>query len=214
MRSAAKRAAAGVARQLDGLSRPSRERIAVTGFFLGTASPVDRALARAYFGLSSWIWASYEDNEEHHASFRAGLDAVTEPPRVVLDLGTGAGGTAALMAQRWPDAAVTGVDSSRRMVQQARRQYGALPNLAFEVADGLRLEIPAGSVDLVTSLNYMPYPPQVAQVLRPGGQVLVASTFQSVTSDAVAAHWKRHGFALEQEATARSGSFQLYRLTG
>jgi SAM-dependent methyltransferase len=196
------------------LSKPSRERIAVTGFFLGTESAVDRILARSYFGLSSRLWASYESSDSHHASFLAGLDGVDGVPRAVLDLGTGAGGTAAVMAQRWPDATVVGVDTSRRMIRTARQQYGRHRNLSFEVGDGLRLAVPSAGVDLVTSLNYMPYPAEMARVLRPSGQVLVASTFQSLTSDAVAAHWERHGFRLQAESTASAGSFQLYRLDG
>jgi len=214
MRPALKRAAGSVAGRLDDLSQPSRERIAVTGFFLGNESRVDRALARAYFGLSSWLWASYEDNDTHLASFRAGLDALDDVPGRVLDLGTGAGGSAALMAQRWPAATVVGVDTSHRMTRKARERCGRHPNLSFVVGDGLHLAVPTGSVDLVTSLNYMPYPVEVARVLRPGGSVLVASTFQRVTSAAVFAHWQRHGFHVRGESTASAGSFQIHRLDG
>ena len=214
MRPAVKRAAGSMAGRLDNLSQPSRERIAVTGFFLGTESGVDRALARAYFGLSSWLWASYEDNDTHLASFRAGLDALDDVPGTVLDLGTGAGGTAALMAQRWPDATVVGIDTSHRMTRMARAHCVRHPNLSFEVGDGLHLEVATGSVDLVTSLNYMPYPVEVARVLRPGGTVLVASSFQRVTSEAVSAHWQRHGFHVHGGSTASAGSFQIHRLDG
>jgi trans-aconitate 2-methyltransferase len=40
-------------------------------------------------------------------------------PRVVYDLGCGAGEMARLMAERWPDATVFGLDSSREMLEKA-----------------------------------------------------------------------------------------------
>jgi trans-aconitate 2-methyltransferase len=49
-------------------------------------------------------------------------------PRTVVDLGCGPGNLTALLAQRWPDADVVGVDSSTEMVERAR------------TVDGLRVE--------------------------------------------------------------------------
>ena len=40
--------------------------------------------------------------------------------RAIADLGCGPGNSTALLAQRWPEAAVTGVDSSPEMLAQAR----------------------------------------------------------------------------------------------
>ena len=192
-------------------TQPSRERIAVTGFFLGTESILDRMLSRSYFEMSNWAWAGYEADEGHHLSFRMGLARVPLPPSVVVDLGTGAGGTAAQMARMWPDARVTGIDSSRQMVRLARRRHGDVSNLTFSVGDGLHLALAEAAVELVTSLNYMPFPSEVRRILRPGGRALVASTFQAVGSKAVAAHWEGHGFVLEAQDDAAIGSFELYR---
>lgn len=192
-------------------SQPSRERIAVTGFFLGAESPLDRGLARTYFALSSWGWAGYEADEGHAASFRAGVAQLPEPPRTVVDLGTGAGGTAALMARTWPQARVLGIDSSRQMVRRAGERHRELPNLSFATGDGLHLALDDGSMDLVTSLNYLPFPGEVRRILRPTGHVLVASTFQGIGSAAVAAHWMTHGFELVAQEAVDRGSFELYR---
>lgn len=192
------------------LSRPSRERIAVTGFFLGSEGRLDRALSRTYFEAANWAWAGYEDEGGHHLSFRKGLASLQEAPTRAVDLGTGAGGTAAVLAETFPDASVTGVDSSHRMVRRARLRHGDVPNLDFVVGDGLALDMQDGSVDLVTSLNYMPYPGEVRRIVRPGGSVLVASTFQKVGSHAVAAHWEAFGFGLLARSDADVGSFELY----
>ena len=56
------------------LSRPARERIAVTGFLLGSESAVDRLLARAYFAAASGAWATYEDQPDHLVAFRSALE--------------------------------------------------------------------------------------------------------------------------------------------
>ena len=72
-----------------------------------------------------------------------------ESPRHVVDLGCGPGNLTALLAQRWPDATVTGIDSSAEMIEAA----GALEQsgrLGFELAD-LRSWAPAGPLDVVVS---------------------------------------------------------------
>jgi SAM-dependent methyltransferase len=196
---------------LDRRTRPSRERIAVTGFFLGTQSALDNLLSRAFFELSNRDWARAEEHESHHLAFRDGLSRITCEPSTVVDLGTGAGGSAAVMAKRWPAATVVGVDSSRQMVRRAREQHQGVVNLTFHLGDGLRLSLGDETVDLVASLNYMPFPGEVRRILRPGGLVLVASTFQSVGSAAIEANWSDHGFTLEAKQDAQRGSFELYR---
>ena len=53
-------------------------------------------------------------------------------PRDVVDLGCGPGTLTRLLAERWPDATVRGVDQSPEMVATARREA---PGVDFEVAD-------------------------------------------------------------------------------
>lgn len=54
-----------------------------------------------------------------------------ETPRVVVDLGCGPGNLTALLADRWPGADVTGIDSSEAMIEAARDIEG----ITWEVAD-------------------------------------------------------------------------------
>lgn len=43
-----------------------------------------------------------------------------ERPEYIVDLGCGPGHLTALMAQKWPDASFTGIDSSREMIEKAK----------------------------------------------------------------------------------------------
>ncbi len=54
--------------------------------------------------------------------------------RTVVDLGCGPGNLTALLAERWPDAAVTGVDSSAEMIAKARSSAAAA-TVEFEIGD-------------------------------------------------------------------------------
>ncbi|HWB49803.1 MAG TPA: trans-aconitate 2-methyltransferase [Stellaceae bacterium] len=53
-------------------------------------------------------------------------------PARVVDLGCGPGNSTTPLKARWPDAAVTGVDSSEELLAAARRDH---PGIAFEQAD-------------------------------------------------------------------------------
>jgi trans-aconitate 2-methyltransferase len=44
-------------------------------------------------------------------------------PRRIIDLGCGAGNSTEVLAERWPDGDVTGLDSSPEMIDAARRTY-------------------------------------------------------------------------------------------
>ena len=102
-----------------------------------------------------------------------------ERPRAVVDLGCGPGNLTALLADRWPDADVVGLDSSPEMVERAR---AADRRVAFEVAD-LRDWVAAGDpardradVDVLVSnatLQWVPghldLLPALVRRVRPGG---------------------------------------------
>ena len=53
-------------------------------------------------------------------------------PHAIYDLGCGPGNITRLLAERWPGAAVTGIDSSGDMLARARQEA---PNVAFVEAD-------------------------------------------------------------------------------
>jgi trans-aconitate 2-methyltransferase len=62
------------------------------------------------------LFAGYRSRPFHDLLARVGA----ADPRLVADLGCGPGDLTATLAQRWPDAEVTGVDSSPEMIEAAR----------------------------------------------------------------------------------------------
>ena len=99
-----------------------------------------------------------------------------QQPRTVIDLGCGPGNSTELLIQRFPNAQVTGLDSSPDMLQQARQR---LPNCAFLEAD-LASWTPPPQADLLFSnavFHWVPDHPHVLQrfidALPPGGVLAV-----------------------------------------
>jgi trans-aconitate 2-methyltransferase len=96
-----------------------------------------------------------------------------DAPAEVVDLGCGPGNLTRLLAQRWPSAAVRGVDSSPEMVEAARRD---VPEVGFEVADLRDWLDREQQVDvLVTNATLQWVPghldllPRLVGAVRPGG---------------------------------------------
>jgi trans-aconitate 2-methyltransferase len=66
------------------------------------------------------IYMTYGDERTRPAIELLARVACDNPKRVI-DLGCGTGNSTALLAQRWPQAELQGLDSSRDMLEQARR---------------------------------------------------------------------------------------------
>ena len=100
------------------------------------------------------------------APLERALDALPEPPRRVLDLGTGTGAAAFLIAARFPEADVVGVDIAEEMLAQAKEN--APPELArrlrFQPADAAQLPFDDGSFELVSLANMIPFFDELARV--------------------------------------------------
>jgi SAM-dependent methyltransferase len=142
----------------------------------------------------------------------AALDRLSSPPRRVLDLGTGTGKAARVVAKRFPQTEVVGVDLSPAMIEEARKVLpGELSGrVCFEVADASRLPFEDGSFDLVVLLNMIPFFGELARVTAPGGRVAAASSFGPQTPIYVPPETLRKrlaplGFGDFEELTAGEG---------
>lgn len=96
----------------------------------------------------------------------------------VLDVPVGTGEPAHRLLSAWPNLRLTGVDYSRRMLQQAKRKLPAAVPLAC--CDAATLPFADASFDLVACLSSFHYfrEPTAAlgefrRVLRPGGRLLL-----------------------------------------
>ncbi|MGY0235693.1 trans-aconitate 2-methyltransferase [Longispora urticae] len=82
-------------------------------------------------------------------------------PRTVVDLGCGPGNLTATLADRWPDAAVSGLDSSPEMIDKAR----ASSDLEYAVAD-VNDFTPGPDVDVLVSNAVLQWVPEHQELLR------------------------------------------------
>ena len=110
------------------------------------------------------------------ADLMARVDAAA--PSTVVDLGCGEGALTASLAQRWPSARVTGIDSSATMLAAAAAH--AVPDRVDFTAGDVRDWAPPGSVDVVVSnavLHWVPGHERImaswAGWLSPGGWLAV-----------------------------------------
>jgi len=134
-----------------------------------------RPLVRKQFDAIAPVWDRMR-MEDTFVPFEAALAAVEPKPSKVLDLGTGTGEGAFVLARQLPEAEIVGADLAERMLEQARKRTP--PEFAgrvrFERADASALPYADGSFELVTHANMIPFFDEVARVISPGGQALFA----------------------------------------
>jgi trans-aconitate 2-methyltransferase len=128
---------------------------------------------------------AHEWDAGHYARF---LDARTLPavdllsridrtaPRHVVDLGCGPGNSTALLKERWPQASVTGIDSSQDMLAAGQRDH---PGIAFAAGDIASWEasVPCDVVFANASLQWVggheALLPRLFDQVAPGGVLAV-----------------------------------------
>jgi trans-aconitate 2-methyltransferase len=128
--------------------------------------------------MSDWNPALYRRFETERT--RPARDLLAQVPletaRTVVDLGCGPGNSTELLAQRFPDADILGVDTSAAMLEQARAR---LPNCRFAQADAASWT-PESPPDLIyanAALQWVPNHetlfPRLLGFLAPSGVLAV-----------------------------------------
>jgi trans-aconitate 2-methyltransferase len=153
-------------------------------------------------GLGRWDPAKYL--EFAGLRLRPALDLLArvplDAPGVVYDLGCGAGNVTRLLAERWPDAGITGVDGSAAMLAKASQ---TAPALTWVEAD-LRSWAPPRPADLIFSNaalhwlgDHATLFPRLVAHLAPGGVLAVqmprnhsAPSHTEMTAAALAGPWR------------------------
>ena len=135
--------------------------------------PLFRRLTRWQFDRIAPQWDEMRSGDAF-APLEAALAMIESPPGRVLDLGTGTGRAAFLLARRYPEAEVVGVDIAPAMLAEARRLTPTEleGRVRFEGADAEHLPYPDSSFDLVSLANMIPFFPELGRVTAPGGAVV------------------------------------------
>jgi SAM-dependent methyltransferase len=133
-----------------------------------------RGPMRKMFDRIAPVW-DQDRSPEAFAPLEAALERVPSVQRA-LDLGTGTGAAAFMVADRFPAAEVVGADLSPAMLVEARRKTP--PELEgrirFDEVDAERLPYADEWFDLVTLANMIPFFDELDRVVAPGGAVVFA----------------------------------------
>jgi len=174
--------------------------------------PLFRWLTRLQFNRIAPAW-DQRRSPEAFAPLEAALDALDFDPKRVLDLGTGTGRAAFLVARRYPDADVVGVDLAEDMLVEARKLTPSelADRVRFEQADAERLSYRDGSFDLVSLANMIPFFVELARVTAPGGAVVFSfsagpETPIYVSPEVLRARLAEHGFSEFADFAAGNGT--------
>ncbi len=176
-----------------------------------------RRLTHAFDRLAP-LWDGPLATPDRLSALEAALDGLDAHPRHVLDLGTGTGAAARLVASRWPDADVVGIDASKGMLGEARGR-AVVGRERYLLADATRLPFDDASFDLVTLNNMIPFFDELARVTAPGGRVAVAfsrgpGTPIWVPLERVRSELERRGFEHVADFAADRGVSLLARRGG
>ncbi|MEO8884120.1 MAG: trans-aconitate 2-methyltransferase [Devosia sp.] len=124
--------------------------------------------------MNDWSPATYLKFEDERTRPARDLLAqvVLGTPKSIVDMGCGPGNSTELLAERYPAAKLTGLDSSPNMLAEARLR---LPSAQFETADAASW-VPETGVDLVFANaiyqwvpDHLEVLPKVLAALAPGG---------------------------------------------
>jgi len=160
---------------------------------------------RVIFDRLAPQWDELRSSTDAYAPYEAALERVGPPPKRALDLGTGTGGAAFLVARRFREAEVVGAD-----LADLRHR------VRFEIADASKLPYADASFDLVGLSNMIPFFDELDRVLAPGGSLIVAfsggaGTPIYVSPERLRAELGRRGFSDFADFSTDPGTALLAR---
>jgi ubiquinone/menaquinone biosynthesis C-methylase UbiE len=182
--------------------------------------PLLRGWSHRFWERMAPTWDQRRDRigPDHLAPLAAALHQVRPDPERALDIGTGLGDGALLIAREFPHARVRGVDLSEEMVRRAQGRIGLDPEgrVAFKVADASHLPFEDDSFDLIAQLNMPPFFSEIARILRPGGFVVIATSWGPSTPfytphSVLRRGFRKHGIEPHESGEAAQGTYFVAR---
>ena len=135
-------------------------------------------------------------------ALEAGLQALSVQPKRILDVNTGTGFVAQKLLALFPKSKIVATDLSEAMLTQARARFS---QIEFLRADTAKLPFADQSFDLVTLHNGPPHFHEMARVLRPGGQMLLAFTSGARLPSWLVRRWLQHAERFGRIETGQTG---------
>ncbi len=180
--------------------------------------PVLRGPTRRFFDRLAPDWDARTANPQRLAPLEEAVGRIESDPARILDLGTGTGSAATWLAERFPAAAVIGVDIADRMIATARAKLPAEleRRVEFEVADASALAFSNGEFDLIVQVSTPAFFRETSRVLAPGGHLIVVSSLGTGTPfhtpvDLLRRGFEREGLAWVGEGAAGPGTYYVFR---
>ncbi len=184
---------------------------------------------RRIFDLGAAAYDLATDNALWREQVARLLEPGAAPPRRLLDLGCGPGGSAFVLADLLPSTEVVALDIAPKMVQRARGHQRARwaaqgDRVGLLVADATHLPLRDGAVDAVTGHSFLYLVPDPLAVLRearrvlaPGGRVAFMEPSQRGSLRRAAGRGLLHAGELLRrplDATRHAASMVSWRLYG
>lgn len=107
------------------------------------------------------------------------VSGLPQKPNRILDVCTGTGAVALILAHELPQAVIHGVDISLRMLDEARKkaESNQLTNIVWQQADARYLSYHDHSYDLVVTANAPIYIDELARVVKERGHLCIWFSF-------------------------------------